>query len=116
MCYNDLPHILVCTFPHLKKEVTSFLQSDGELYHVMYESILCPYVNSLLEADSENELNRVFDFYEKMAVCEDEEVKNLLQVTLLENLFDNKSLYKKAVKYMHASTRAICKSIEEYMR
>lgn len=116
MHYNDLSDILVYTFPHLEKEVEVFLSSDGKLYHVLYEEILCPYVNDLLQNDSENELKSVFDFYEKLAVCEDDEVKNLLQVTLLENLMDNKKLYKKAEKYMHTNTRLICKSIEKYLK
>lgn len=116
MCYNDLINMLVYTFPHLEKEVEVFLSSDGKLCHVLYESILCPYVNNLLQNDSKKELNIVFDFYEKMAMCEDDEVKNLLQVTLLENLMVNKELYKKAEKYMHTNTKLICKSIEKYLQ
>ena len=72
--------------------------------------------HNLLQTDSKKELNIVFEFYEKLAVCEDEEVKNLLQVTLLENLMDNKELYKKAEKYMRTNTKSICKLIEQYLK
>lgn len=115
MRYNDLPDMLVRTFPNLKKEVDFFLEHYGDLYHVLLENVLCPYVNSLLDNDSQDELKYVFDFYENMALSEDEEVKNLLQVTLIENLID-KGLYKKAEKYMHTNTKAVCKSVENYLR
>lgn len=85
--------------------------------HVLYENVLNPYVKELLDNEENDEaLQRIFKFYEDLAQSNDQEVKNLLQVTLLEVLWDDSIIYGKAYKYMLPATRQINDLIGEYFK
>jgi len=84
--------------------------------HVLYGNVLNHYVTELLRANKDSKMIlRIFDFYEEMAQSEDEEVNNLLQVTLLEYLWDEKEIYRKALDYMLPATRRVNACIKEYL-
>ena len=55
-------------------------------------------------------LHRIFGKYEDLAVTGDKEIQNLLQVTLLEYLWD-----ERALEIMGIGTRAIWECIHEYI-
>ncbi|MBR6665644.1 MAG: hypothetical protein IKL22_08030 [Lachnospiraceae bacterium] len=54
--------------------------------------------------------------YEDFAVYGDEETQNLLQVTLLEYLWDEKVTYERALELMGDGTREIWEYIYKYIR
>lgn len=53
--------------------------------------------------------------YEDMAANGDDEVKSLLEVSLLEYLWDEKKTYEKAMKLMGECTREIWNDIGSYL-
>jgi len=113
---NDL---LGVYFPNLKQSIDARLSEDDEYYqtgkYILYGQVFNPYIKQLL-LDDENlgEIEHVFDFLEKMATCEDQEVRNLLKVEILEFLWDEYETYEKALKYMQPETKKSNKEIESY--
>ena len=104
-------HFLIRIFPEF--EVL------GEfLAHCVFGNVLNSKVVEFLKRKDylENEvLHRIFGMYEDMAVTGDKEVQNLLQVTLLEYLWDEKITYERALEIMGIGTRAIWEYIHEYI-
>ena len=120
MKYHQLNDILLQEFPNLSSHIDeeySFYGSQKPGPHTLYSSVLSPFVEELLHEGNqrEAEIRKVFAFYEKLALCEDADVQDLLQVTLLEALWDNRRLYDCAREYMLPKTREINERIYEYM-
>ena len=118
MTYEKLNKALSIYFPELKPLIDSAMDTP-DCYkpspHVLYGSVLNPYVIDLFRFDSDSsELHRVFVYFELLACSDDEEVRNLLQVTLLEPLWCNKDIYIRAQKYMHKMTKQINNQIKSY--
>lgn len=118
--YNELTSkYLLKQFPEFEKEISkqmAFL--DEELPHCIYANIIDPFLINYFKApDRANELlvQRIFDFFDDLAQNGDEESKNLLQVSLLEPLYDTKESYYGALKLMTAETKEIFDSISEYV-
>ena len=119
MKYADLNCILEKRFPHLSSRISHYLNMfDGSSpgSHILYGNVLSPYVKELLKSDRDpTALSQVFSFYEELAQSSDIEVRNLLQVTLLEGLWDEKILLNRASHYMLPETRRINDYIREYL-
>lgn len=118
MKYEELNNVLPLYFPNLKQLIDSEMDTF-ECYrpgpHVLYGNILNPNVKKILEHEEDQAaLKQIFSFYEELAISEDEEVRNLLQVTLLEALWDERTTYKKACKYMQPMTKLINLLIYDY--
>jgi hypothetical protein len=116
MNYDNMKEILIAKFPQLKEKCTGwpehfdYISESGP--HVVYGDLLNSYVADLLRENKDIEtIKKVFDFYEEMAICEDNRVRNVLQVTLLEYLWDEKTTYENALKYMGNETAKINKEI-----
>jgi len=58
---------------------------------------------------------KIFDFYEELAQSEDEEIRSLLQVSLLEPLYSNKSAYSGSRLFMGGKTTALFDEVGEYL-
>jgi hypothetical protein len=117
--YDELNDILNSYFPNLR-ELIAFEINKSECYkpgpHVLYAKILNPYLKELLKTENnQNALQQTFEFFEVLAKSEDKEVRNLLQVTLLEALWDEKSTYEKSDKYMRPLTKQINRLIKHYL-
>ena len=118
MKYEELSNVLIQRFPNLIKSINVEMDTF-DCYkpgpNVLYGNVLNPYVKELLEHENNKvALQQVFKFYEELAQSEDEEVKNLLQVTLLEALWDDGITYDKACEYMLPMTKHINGLIAEY--
>jgi hypothetical protein len=59
-------------------------------------------------------LERLFNFYERMAIDGDEDVKNVLTVSILEVLGDDRKVLNIAYKYMGKETRKASDDIEKF--
>lgn len=118
--YKDLNVKLLCIFfPEYKDKILQ-LDSDvgNDLPHVLYGNFFNPLIKSVLKNHTKSNIimaNRIFDFYEELAISNDDEVRNLLQVTLLENLWDDYDIYIAASKYMRVETQNINKEINSYL-
>ena len=73
-----------------KQEKVNILDS-GDGIHVLYAFSVVPYIKSVLKAGDAQQVEKIADFLEKMATDPDQEVNNVLQVTILESLLDDTS-------------------------
>ncbi len=60
-------------------------------------------------------VKNAFLMFEELAEFGDEEVRNLLQVSLLENLYDYKKTYSRSVELMGNNTRILFEEISDYL-
>ncbi|MBO5105216.1 MAG: hypothetical protein J6B74_09200 [Ruminococcus sp.] len=118
--YNSLDCDFLCSeFPELKNLITAENEWLGEnLPHCLFGNVLNPIVVRLLKKDdykTNSLLERIFGMYEKFAEYGDTETKNLLQVTLLEYLWDEHITYSRALQLMGERTKEINKNIADYL-
>ena len=119
MNLNTINNILISKFP----ELALLFKEQFDLWgnnihpHCFTGDVLNNYVTGLLlENNNKQQIKKIFDFYEEMACCDDLEVRNLLQVTLLEYLWDNERVFNKALDYMQPKTREINNLISSYLK
>ena len=119
MRYCELNEELMLRFPEFQsfyKEHFNFWEAPPP-QHCFYGAILNKFVvNLLIENQNVVMISKVFDFYEELAQSNDEEVTNLLQVTLLEYLWDDKIVFERACQYMRPKTRQINNLIGDYLK
>ncbi len=118
--YKDLDAKLLCEFfPEYQDEIYDIdMELGGGVPHSLYGNFLNPLIKKVLKnSTNTNDIvaNKIFGFYEKLAKSNDEEVRNLLQVTLLEYLWDDYDLYSGAIKYMGINTKSINEEIKKYL-
>ena len=117
--YSDLNVSFLCEFfPELENEIRN-IDSELELPHCLLGDIFNPLIVRLLRSPSKDDTllaGRIFEFYERLAESGDEETKNLLQVTLLEYLWDDCEVYSRAVEMMREGTQLINQNIGSYLR
>ena len=120
MTYKTINDSLISNFPELAslyKEQFDSWNSKDIPQHCFLGDILNSYVTGLLrENNDKQQIEKIFKFYEEMANSDDEEIKNLLQVTLLEYLWDEELIFKNALEYMQTKTREINNKIGSYLR
>lgn len=114
---NDV--FLYSKLPELKEVILSESEYLGcNLPHSLYGNVLNPVVVSLIkknEYKNNKLLKKIFDLYEQMAKYGDEDVKNLLQVTLLEYLWDDYTVYTRSLEVMGNYTLEINEGIHDYL-
>jgi len=105
-------------------ELTSLCEEQINLWgskdippHCFLGDVLNGYITELLRINSDKQqINKIFKFYEEMANSNDEYIKNLLQVTLLEYLWDEDMVFNNALKYMQLKTKEINREIALYLK
>ena len=114
-----VPSFLELRFPELQGRIDAVKSRWGEDMippHCLFGDVFDPYLLSLLKENTEKEqIRKIFEFYEELAEFGDTEVKNLLQVTLLEYLWDDASVYWNARSYMGEKTLEINREIGAYL-
>lgn len=102
-------------FPELKEQLISQKDDYSEfLPHIIFANIFARSVADLLMQEDRSKddfIHRAFEMYEDLAANGDTEVKNLVQVSLLEYLWDEKTTYEKTKKLMGEHTREIWSNI-----
>jgi len=120
MNYDAVNEHLMTRFPELTllfKEQINLWGEENILPHCFYGDTLNYYVTELLRKNSDSQqIKKVFQFYEEMASSDDVEVRNLLQVTLLEYLWDEEIVFKNALENMQPKTRIINSEIGAYLK
>ena len=91
MQYESAIHELLIEFPQLRG-VEQFAEEEG-LAHVVFGSALCPWLETLLNADARTQADdadiaRAFAFIERMLESPDERLENVVLVTILNYLVD----------------------------
>ncbi len=107
-------------FPEFEGEICKEEEWLGEfLPHCIFGDVLNEKIVKLLKKEDylQNELlHRIFSMYEDFAVHGDEETQNLLEVTLLEYLWDEKVTYDRALELMGDGTKEVWDHIQGYLR
>ena len=115
--YDDLNEKFIThRFPELAELVSAETDGFDEfLAHVVFGNVFNELAVSLLKLESfkqSDTLKRIFDMYEELASRGDEETKNLVQVTLLEYLWDEKITYERAKELMGENTKKLWAQID----
>ena len=107
-------------FPELKAQVEKETQGHDEfLAHVVFANVFNALTAELLKKDEylhNDTLDRIFDMFEELSTDGDEETKNLVQVTLIEHLWDDKTTYSRAHELIGENTKALWNDIGSYLR
>jgi hypothetical protein len=105
-------------FPELREEILDELKFSEGLPHCLFADVLNPKVINLIEQDDykdNNLLLRIFLFYEELAMYGDDDSQNLLQLSLLECLWDRKITFNRAIELMGSYTKIIFQEIGKYL-
>ena len=121
MTYEMIHTYIPIKFEELKAKYLIELQDstddDGILNYILFPAVFHQYVNDLLRDNTDTMmLNRIFEFYEDMAINGDDKVKTLLQVGLLECLWDEKLVYDNSQQYMKSETMKLFDNVGFYLR
>ncbi|MGG4128766.1 hypothetical protein ABEW19_10865 [Paenibacillus illinoisensis] len=105
------------------KELNELWKEEGEVPpHVAFGNILNPYLINLLQVNheltksEEKLLLIIFGFIEQMALSNDEDVRNVVSVTVMARLGDNTTVLTNALKYIGEQTKVFSKEIESSYR
>ena len=115
--YKELnPDFIINRFPELKDQVLEEIEGFDEfLPHVVFGNIFNPLTVKLLKQYDyklNNQLRRIFDMYDYFATYGDDDTVNLLEVTLLEYLWDEKITYERSQQMMGEKTKEIMLGIQ----
>jgi hypothetical protein len=81
--------------------------------HVIFASVVNPYLDRLLESDNRPALARAFDFLELLSRHADQRVQDLVLVTVCEHLGGNAKHWRAARQFMGPVTRKHCDELEK---
>jgi len=120
MNYETINSALMHKFPELaprfEEQFNAWNSKDIPAHCFLGDSLNVYLVELLRKNHDKNQIKKIFEFYECLAYSEDERVRDLLQVTLLEYLWDEKVVYENALQYMLPKTFQINSSIGAYIR
>ena len=116
MNYDEIVNEFLDEFPEYIPMYMEHIEINSEvLPHVFFGETLNEDLPKLIEENKKVNLNAIFTFLERMATDGDQEVKNLLMVTILERLGDEPTLLRHAVfKYMGEKTKQSSIIIERF--
>ena len=118
--YSDLnKEFITDRFPELKEQVEEEIEYLNEfLPHVIFGNVFNPLTVTLLKQDDYSNniiLNRIFNMHEELSSNGDLETQNLVQVTLLEYLWDENTTYNRALELLGEHTKKLWSCIENYL-
>lgn len=100
-------------FCNKKEKENSIDETVG--IHIAFGMVFVPFVLKMVEEQKNSSIKNVFHFMEKMAVCEDVKVREVLDFTILEQLADEgHDTLNECKKYMNSVTLQHCEEIEKY--
>lgn len=109
--FEDLNELLAERVPELREDIDAEYRSwEGEApgQHVIYGDFLAQYLIKLLKAGADNQrVQEIFAFLEELATNPDEHVQEVVAVTVLEDLAEDKAILAKARKFMGPATLAL---------
>lgn len=116
--YEDLTSALLSRLPEVKHEYTTdqaYYEGLRDLQHVMFGDLLNPLLlRKLRLGDDVSFLASAFDFLECLAMSEDLRVQEVVQMTVLERIGDDKAILLEARRYMGPRSRKLSEEIERF--
>ena len=105
MEYKDLAIHFTDEFVEYKRDLQEHIEFYGAtLNHVFFGECTIYFIELIGNEKDIPKIKDLFDYLEMMANSEDDDVKDLLSVTILAQLGDSKMLLKNAAKYMGSET------------
>lgn len=100
MNYENIVELLLMEFPRIKKE-DAYDDDLLDLPHCVFGIVFVSYVVKLCKNRNDSILIKVGEFLERMALSEDVNVRNVLEVSVLESLVydDDYNLIKGDLKH-----------------
>ena len=103
-----------CSFFEVKEKENLIDETDG--IHIAFGMVIVPYILHIVQNNKILEINKVFSFLEKMAICEDTKIKEVLDFTVLEQLADEgHDTFGQCKQYMKKNTLKHCEEVEKYI-
>ena len=115
LIYSNMLFILQMRFPELPWS-SETAKNSYDLPYIIFGLVFVPFIKENILNNNQEEIIRIFDFLEDMACSQDENVRDLLQVGILEALWEDANIFHRAVKNMHNKTLEINQSIGSYLR
>jgi hypothetical protein len=101
-------------FKDFKPILQEHIEFNEELLpHVFFADCNNVFIN-LIKENNPQVLNKLFNFFERMAADGNNDVKEILTVSILEVLGDDRHVLNIAHKYMGVETRKASDEIEKY--
>ena len=110
LTYDKIVMQLMEEFPQLHVD-----EIDMDMPHVVFEDSFVPIIKASLNTEH-SYVDHIFAFMEEMATSQDEEVRNLLLVSVLEALADDGSVRERAKKNMLEATYSLYQELSFYMK
>jgi hypothetical protein len=102
------------TFPELKPILQEHYEFNEELLpHVLFGKWNNLFLTLIREGDPGG-LDKLFNLFESMTTSGDKYVRELLSVTILERLGDDKEILYLSIKHMGKETRKASEEIEKF--
>lgn len=105
---NNIIESFLETIPEMKdtyKDEIEWWEGEFPGLHNIFGDVLNPFLLEHLKMEENRVLlQRIFDFLEEMATSTDNDIDNVLVVTILARIGDDIECLKKAVKYMGSNT------------
>ena len=124
--YFGIVNDLLKEFPEISKNYAeeiawikdTFKGQENGGQTIYFDHCFCDYIGHLLvdECQDNIKIEKVFTFLEDMAVSEDQEVRNLLQVTVLEYLRSWSLFQDKSEKFMLPETKKMFDYVKSYLQ
>lgn len=124
--YSEIVNELLKEFPEISRRYAeelawiqdTFQDQETRGQTIYFDRCFCDYIGRLLVSERQDnvKIKKVFVFLEDMATSEDQEVKNLLQVTVLEYLRSWYLLQSRSEKLMLPETKKIFDCVKSYLK
>lgn len=94
--------VMLDFLPSLNSEYKKSIEDNGEVLEtIIIEDIFMPEIVRLLREDKNIKLLKdIFNYFEEISKCEDKHLANILSITVLEILGNDKTILSIAQKYM----------------
>jgi F0F1-type ATP synthase delta subunit len=94
--------VMLDFLPSLNSEYRESIEDNGEVLEtIIIEDIFMPEIIRLLREDKNIKLLKdIFNYFEEISECEDNHLTNILSITVLEILGNDKTVLSVAQKYM----------------
>lgn len=123
--YPVISDTMLEAFPEIRERYTKEIRWISETFQgnstrgqsLYFDHCFCDFLERLLAAESTDnrQLERVFDFLENMASSDDADVRDLLQVTVLEYLRSWHILQRNSEMLMQPETKKIFNIVKQYL-
>ena len=115
--YESVSELLVSRLPELSGPYRELLEWWGDEKpgpHVVYEDVLCPYIDELLQSEDKDALGRVFALIEQLSRSSDARVRDVVTASICEHIASNEARLDLARSFMGKLTRARCDDVTEF--